>query len=118
MDTRIKASKSTLTGSGHNRPKGTIERFEGQDRGRLGQRMGVGGMRSKRGCTGVHKMDTELEIWKEEGLRWKWLMRVENMVLDWGRSEMVVNGCLEHLEGRMRLKRVWKFVPQVGIRNK
>ena len=27
---------------------------------------------------------------------------------------MVVNSCLEYLEGRMRLKNVWKVVPQVG----
>ena len=43
------------------------------------------------------------------------LMEVEQiMVLDWGRSEMVVNSCLEDLEGRMRLKTMWKFVRQVG----
>ena len=27
---------------------------------------------------------------------------------------MVVNSCREYLEGRMRLKRVWKLVPQAG----
>ena len=27
-------------------------------------------------------------------------------------SEMVVNGCFEDFEGRMRLKRMWKLVPQ------
>ena len=26
---------------------------------------------------------------------------------------MMVNSCLEDLEGRMRLKRMWKLVPQV-----
>ena len=35
------------------------------------------------------------------------------MVWDWGGSEMLVNSCLEDLEGRMRLKRMWKLVPQV-----
>ena len=35
------------------------------------------------------------------------------MVLDWGRSEMMVNRCLEDLEGRMRLKRTWRLVPEV-----
>ena len=29
-------------------------------------------------------------------------------------TEMVMNSCLEALEGRMKLKRMWKFVPQVG----
>ena len=37
-----------------------------------------------------------------EGI-WMGLTRVEWVVLDWGRSEMVVNSCLEYLEGRMRL---------------
>ena len=44
-----KSSISTLDGSGHNRTKGIVERggntnsrAEGQDRGRLGQKMGVG----------------------------------------------------------------------------
>ena len=41
-----------------------------------------------------------------------WVEKI--MVLDGGRSEMVVNSCLEDLEGRMRLKRMWKFVPQAG----
>ena len=27
---------------------------------------------------------------------------------------MVLNSCLEDLEGRMRLKRMWRLVPQVG----
>ena len=56
---------------------------------------------------GVVKMDTEAnskggeEIGKLEGGRiWVGLMNVEKiMVLDWGRSEMVVNSCLEDLEG-------------------
>ena len=26
----------------------------------------------------------------------------------------MVNSCLEELEGRMRLKRMWKLIPQVG----
>ena len=44
-----------------------------------------------------------------------WVNGVEKIVvLDWGRSEMVVNSCLEDLEGRMRLKRMWKLIPQVG----
>ena len=58
----------------------------------------------------------KMDGWMEEGLGWGRgrLTRVENiMVLDWGRSEMVVNSCLEDLEGRMRLKRMWKLVPQV-----
>ena len=39
-------------------------------------------------------------------------MRVEKiMVLEWGQSEMV-NSCLEDLEVRMRLKRMWKLIPQ------
>ena len=42
-------------------------------------------------------------------------MRVQRiLVLDWGQSEMVVSSCLEDLEGGMRLKRVWKVVPQAG----
>ena len=49
---------------------------------------------------------------------WGWegeLTRVEKIiVLDWGRSEVVVNSRLEDLEGRMRLKRIWKLVPQAG----
>ena len=74
---------------------------------------------------GVDKMDTEensqegkLEIWKEEGLGVGGLTRAENiMVLDGGRSEMVLNSCLEDLEGRIRLKGMWKLVPQVGKRS-
>ena len=27
---------------------------------------------------------------------------------------MVVNSCLEDLEGRLRLKGIWKLIPQVG----
>ena len=41
------------------------------------------------------------------------LIRVEKiMALDWVQSEMV-NSRLEDLDGRMRLKRMWKLVPQV-----
>ena len=36
------------------------------------------------------------------------------MVLDGGRYEMVVNRCFEDLEGRVGLKRVWEFIPNVG----
>ena len=36
------------------------------------------------------------------------------MVLKWERSEMVVNSCLEVLEGRMRLKKMWKLGPHEG----
>ena len=36
------------------------------------------------------------------------------MILDGGLSQMVVNGCPEYLEGGMRLKRIWKLVPQEG----
>jgi len=42
------------------------------------------------------------------------LTRTENIVSDWALSEMVVNSCLEDLDGRMRLKRIWKLVPEVG----
>ena len=46
-------------------------------------------------------------------------MRVEKfMVLDWRRSEMMVNCCFEDLEVGMRLKRLWKFAPQVGEKGK
>ena len=38
------------------------------------------------------------------------------MVLDWGQSEMVENRCLEDLEGRMRLNRMWKLVHRWGKR--
>ena len=34
----------------------------------------------------------------------------EIMVLD-RESRMIVNSCLEHMEGEMRLKKMWKFVP-------
>ena len=41
------------------------------------------------------------------------LTRVEKiMVLDWGQSEMALNSCLEELEGRMTLKRMWKLILQ------
>ena len=36
------------------------------------------------------------------------------LVLDGGRSEVVVNNSFEGLEGRMGLKRVWEFIPKVG----
>ena len=43
------------------------------------------------------------------------LTRVEKMMgLDWGQFEMVVNCCLEDLDERMTLNRMWKLVPQVG----
>ena len=35
-------------------------------------------------------------------------------ILDGGRYEMVVNSCFEDVEGRVGLKRVWEFVPEVG----
>ena len=45
---------------------------------------------------------------------WLGLKRIKNIiVLDFGQSEMVVNSCLEDVEGRMGLKRMWKAVPQV-----
>ena len=54
------------------------------------------------------------ETWK---FGW-WVTRVEKIVvLDWGRYQMVVNGCLEDLEGSMRLK-MWKLVPRVGEKNR
>ena len=31
---------------------------------------------------------------------------------------MVVNNCFEDLEGRVGLKRVWEFVPEVGKKNR
>ena len=43
------------------------------------------------------------------------LTRVEKItVLDWGQSEMVVKSCLEDLEGRVILRRMWKFGPQAA----
>ena len=36
------------------------------------------------------------------------------VVLDEGRREVVVNSCVEGLEGRMGLKRVWEFIPKEG----
>ena len=45
------------------------------------------------------------------------LTRVEKiMVLDWGQSEIALNSCLEELEGRMTLKRMWKLI--LHARNK
>ena len=38
------------------------------------------------------------------------------MVSDRGRFEMVVNSCLEDLEGRTRLMRMWKLIPHGGIK--
>ena len=38
----------------------------------------------------------------------------EDQGLYWGRSVMVLNSCLEDLEGRMRLKWMFNLVPQVG----
>ena len=35
-------------------------------------------------------------------------------ILDWRRSEMMVNSCFEDLEGRVGLNRVREFVPKVG----
>ena len=42
------------------------------------------------------------------------LTRTENIVSDWALSEMVVNSCLEDLDGRMRLKKMLKLIPQEG----
>ena len=36
------------------------------------------------------------------------------MVLDGGRYEMVLNSYFKDLEGRVRLKSVWEFVPKAG----
>ena len=42
-------------------------------------------------------------------------MGVEQIeVLDGGRKEVVVNNYFEDLEGRVRMKRVWEFVPKTG----
>ena len=42
-------------------------------------------------------------------------MGVENIVVsDGGRLEVMVNSCLEDLEGKVRLKRVREFVPKAG----
>ena len=72
---------------------------------------------------GMDKMDTEgnykegkLKIWMEVGLGWVFTRLGKIMVLDGGRSEMVVNSGLEDLEVRMRLKKMWKLVPQVEKR--
>ena len=57
----------------------------------------------------MDKMETEgtskvkLENWKEEeGSGWGYRGEKKIMVLDWRRSEMVVNSCLDNMEGRMR----------------
>ena len=43
------------------------------------------------------------------------LTGAENIIVfEWGRSDMVGKGCLEDLDGRMRLKKMWQLVPQVG----
>ena len=36
------------------------------------------------------------------------------MVLDWGQSKIAVNNSLQDLEGRVRLKRMWNLIPQLG----
>ena len=38
---------------------------------------------------------------------------VKIVVLDGGRCEVVLNSCFEGLGGRVGLKRVWEFVPEV-----
>ena len=95
----------------------TNSRIEGQDRCRLGQTMSVGRNEEQERTHGVYKKETQEGNWKF-GRRRDWcvcgLTRVEKIkVLDWGRTEMVVNSCLD-LEERMRLKRMWTLVPQVG----
>ena len=50
-----------------------------------------------------------MENWKEEGLGGVNEDRKDHG--DWGRSEMVVNSCLEDPEGRMRLKKMWNLIP-------
>ena len=66
---------------------------------------------------GVDKMDTEVNC--QEGKTGNYfcrsgLMEGEKiMVLDRG-GEQVVNINLEDQGGRMRLKRMWKLLPQVG----
>ena len=32
----------------------------------------------------------------------------------WGKIRDGVNSCFEGMEGRMRLKRVWEFIPKAG----
>ena len=82
-------------------------------------------MRGRRGCRGstrcIQRETLKMETWtfgrsKEwSGIGGGALMRVEMiMVLDCGQSEMVLNSCLEYVEGRMKLKRMWKLIPQVG----
>ena len=64
---------------------------------------------------GLHKMDTERisKVGKTEN--WVELMNVEKIiVLEWRLSEMGVNICLEDRERKMRLKRMWKLIPQAG----
>ena len=82
--------------------------------------MGVGMNEGHERTHRVDQMVTEgnseegkMEIWRGEG--WGWERAVNGvskiMVLDWGRFEMVVNSCLEHREGRMRFKGMWKLIP-------
>ena len=73
MDHNTIGQKEQLRVGGNN------SRVEGQDRGRLGQTMGVGRNWRQKRMYGVDKMDTEensqegkLEIWKEEELGWDW----------------------------------------------
>ena len=71
MDHNTIGQKEQLRVGGNN------SRVEGQDRGRLGQTMGVGRNEGQKRMHGVDEMDTEgnakegkLEILMEEGLGW------------------------------------------------
>ena len=74
--------------------------------------MGVGKNGRQERMHGMDKMDTEGNPqegnWKFGRRRdWGGLTRVAKIMdFEWGTSEMVVNSCLEDLEGRMRLKRM------------
>ena len=79
---------------------------------------------NRSGCN-TQKQDAKQACMEKENLQggktgelggiWVVFMRVEKiMVLDWGRSEMVVNSCFQDLEVGMRLKRMWKLMPQMG----
>ena len=62
-------------------------------------------------------MDTTGTFKKEniefEGGGMGWIHGEEKIkVLDGGRYEMVVNSCLEYLEGAVGLMSVWEFVPE------
>jgi len=59
-------------------------------------------------------MSQNMHAWRRKNWKIRWDSRKRITVLVWGRSEIVVNGCLEDLEGRMRLKRMWKLIPQAG----